>query len=238
VLKAIIFPYIKIACQGAVMFSLQSFYNQYETEPTEITIAGRKFSILQPKYLYDFINPWDVFHEFPLWAKVWKASWILAGYLAEKPVETDKQFLEIGGGLGLVSIVACSFGHRISMTEYNPDALQFAQANAHLNHCAHLPILELDWSQPELKGKFDCIVASEVVYKKDDFPALLKLFQTYLKPDGKIILASEMRRTSGEFYKYLQPLFCIEILKKVLRSENEKTLVVLFKLNIKYKGRR
>jgi len=218
------------------MFSLQSFYNQYETDPTEITLAGRKFTILLPRYLYDFINPWDVLHEFPLWAKVWKASWILAGYLAEKPVETDKQFLEIGGGLGLVSIVACSFGHRITMTEYNPDALRFARANAHLNHCPQLSILELNWSQPKLKGKFDYIVASEVIYKKDDFAALLKLFQTYLKPDGEIILASEMRKTSGEFYKYLQPLFCIETVKKVLRSENEKTLVTLFKLKFKSKG--
>jgi predicted nicotinamide N-methyase len=218
------------------MFSLQSFYNQYETEPTEITLAGRKFTILLPKYLNDFINPWDVFHEFPLWAKVWKASWILAGYLAEKPVEMDKQFLEIGGGLGFVSIVACSFGHRITMTEYNPDALRFARANAHLNHCPHLPILELNWSEPKLKGQFDYIVASEVVYKKDDFATLLKLFQTYLKPDGEIVLASEMRRTSGEFYKYLQPLCSIETVKKVLRSENEKTLVTLFKLQFKSKG--
>ena len=136
----------------------------------------------------------------------------------------------------MVSIVACSFGHRINMTEHNPDALQFARANAHLNHCPHLPILELNWSEPKLKGKFDYIVASEVVYKKDDFATLQKLFQTYLKPGGEIILASEMRRTAGEFYKYLQPLYCIETVKKVLRSENEKTLVTLFKLQFKSKN--
>ena len=108
------------------MFSLDSFYKQYETEVAEINVAGRMFRILLPKYLHVFINPQDALENFPLWPKLWKASWILAGYLAEKPVEKNKAFLEIGAGLGLVSIVAWCFGHRITMTENNLDALQFA----------------------------------------------------------------------------------------------------------------
>jgi len=110
------------------MFSLESFHQKYETDTTEVVVNGRKFQILLPKYLSSFINTYDIFYEFPLWAKIWQASWVLAGYLAEMPVETQKQFLEIGAGVGLVSIVATSFGHRITMTEYNPDAIQFANA--------------------------------------------------------------------------------------------------------------
>ena len=215
------------------MFSLDSFYKQYETDVAEINVAGRMFRMLLPKYLHEFINPRDALQNFPLWPKLWKASWILAGYLADKPVEKNKTFLEIGAGLGLVSIVACCFGHRITMTENNPDALQFAHANAHLNTCPRLPIVELDWHQPHLTGRYDYIVASEVVYNTADFEPLVKLFQTYLKSDGEIMLASEMRKTSGEFYKYLQPVFRIQTLKKILRSENEKTLITLFKLRPK-----
>jgi predicted nicotinamide N-methyase len=217
------------------MFSLDAFYEQYATQATEITVASRTFHILIPRDLDDFITPSDVFHDFPLWAKLWKASWILADMLARKPVEADAKLLEIGGGLGLVSIVAWAFGHRITLTEYNPDALQFARANAHLNDCVHLPTAKLDWNQPKLAGQFDTIVASEVVYKPEDFAPLLNLFQTYLKPGGEIILASEMRKTSGEFYKFLQARFNVTVLKKVLRSENEKTMVTVFKLRRKPK---
>jgi predicted nicotinamide N-methyase len=212
------------------MFSLDSFYEQYETDVAKINVAGRTFRMLLPKYLHEFINPRDALHNFPLWPKLWKASWILAGYLADKPVEKNKTFLEIGAGLGLVSIVACCFGHRITMTENNPDARQFARANAHLNDCPGLPIVELDWHQPDLTGRYDYIVASEVVYNTADFLPLVKLFETYLKSDGEIMLASEMRKTSGEFYKYLQPIFRIQTLKKILRFEDEKTLITLFKL--------
>jgi predicted nicotinamide N-methyase len=92
------------------MFSLDSFYKQYETDVAEISVAGRMFRMLLPKYLHEFFNPRDALQNFPLWPKLWKASWILAGYLADKPVEKNKTFLEIGAGLGLVSIVACCFG--------------------------------------------------------------------------------------------------------------------------------
>jgi 2-polyprenyl-3-methyl-5-hydroxy-6-metoxy-1,4-benzoquinol methylase len=213
------------------MFSIETFYQNYETESIEVVVNGKKFNILLPKYLYHFINPIDMLSDFPLWAKVWKASWVLAGYLAEMPVDTEKQFLEIGAGAGLVSIVAASFGHQITMTEYNPDALNFAHANAYINNCQALPVIKLDWHNPTLRGKFDYIVASEVVFKKEDFFPLRHLFNTYLQPQGEILLASEMRKASGDFYTYLASNFDIKIEKKILRSKDEKTHVLLFKIS-------
>ncbi|MFQ5771946.1 MAG: methyltransferase [bacterium] len=218
------------------MFSIETFYQEYETEPHEVVINGRTFTMLLPKYLNRFLNSDNMFHDFPLWAKIWRASWVLAANLAEMPVKHEKHFLEIGGGLGLVSIVATSFGHKITMTECNSDALQFARANAYLNNCLDFPIVKLDWSNPQLKGKYDYIVASEVVYKEQDFPLLLKLFETYLRPEGRIILASEMRKTICDFYRYRQAVFNIIIEKKSLGSENEETQVILFKMTFQNEG--
>jgi len=48
------------------MFSLESFYKQYDTDTTELVINGRKFKILLPKDLSGFIDPNDVLHDFPL----------------------------------------------------------------------------------------------------------------------------------------------------------------------------
>ena len=215
------------------MFSLEAFYDRYQTEITEIVVAGRKFQMLLPRDLDGFVNSEDVFDEFPLWAKLWKASWILADFLAQKKVDPDEQLLEIGGGLGLVSIVGFACGHRMTMTEYNPHALEFARANAHLNDCAQLPVVSLDWNRPDLTGSFDTILASEVIYRSQDFAPLLNLFQSYLASSGEIILASEMRKTSGAFYKFFQSEFDITAVKKMLRSENENTMVMLFKLRPK-----
>jgi predicted nicotinamide N-methyase len=215
------------------MFSLESFQKEYETETTEVVVKDRKFQILLPKSLARFINTQDVFHEFPLWAKIWPASWVLADYIAGMPVEAKKQFLELGAGAGLVSIVVASFGHRITMSEYDDDALRFARANALINECSRLPIVDLDWNRPQSPGRFNYIVASEVTYKKEDCQPLVELLKACLKPDGEVILAGEMRKTSMDFYKELETGFNISVQKKILRSDNEKVNIYLFRMTLK-----
>ena len=218
------------------MFSLEAFHREYETEATEIVVSGRTFSILLPKDLERFINPTDVFHDFPLWAKIWKASWVLSGYLADIAPDNGKRFLEIGAGVGLVSIVAATFGHQITMTENNPDALNFAKANAHLNHCSSLPILKLDWHLPQLKGKFETIVASEITYKVEDFVPLIRLFRSYLQVGGEIILASEMRKNVKDLFNLLKNNFDIRVEKKSLRSQTETTRILLFRMRFHHQN--
>ncbi len=212
------------------MFSLASFHKEYETATSELVINGRKFQVLLPKDLTRFINTQDVFHEFPLWAKIWPASWVLAGYLAEMPVAPGKKIIEIGAGAGLVSIVATAFGHSIMLTESNPDALQFARANAFINGCPQLPILELDWNRPQLKDTVDYIVASEVIYKTEDLQPMLNLLKTCLNPDGEVFLAGEMRRVSKDFYQQLETGFNIRVQKKILRSSGEEIAIFLLQM--------
>lgn len=215
------------------MFSLESFHQEYDTTASELVINGRKFQVLLPKDLNRFINTRDVFHDFPLWAKIWPASWVLAGYLAEMPVASAKKTIEIGGGIGLVSIVAASFGHDITLTESNPDALQFARANALVNGCPQLPIRELDWNRPQLKDSVDYIVASEVAYKKKDLQPLLSLFKHCLNTDGEVFLAGEMRRVSKDFYQQLETGFNIRVQKKILRSSGEEIAIFLLRMTRK-----
>ena len=136
------------------MFSWELFHKVYETETIEVAVGQHKFQILLPKTLDAFINLQDILQEFPLWAKIWPASWVLADYLAAMPVDDRKQFLEIGAGIGLVSIAAAFSGHRITMSEHNDHALQFARANAQKNGCPRLPIIDLDWSHPGLASRF------------------------------------------------------------------------------------
>ncbi len=215
------------------MFSLESFHKEYETETTDLAINGHKFQMLLPKDLQKFINPHDVMNDFPLWARIWPASWVLASYLAELPVAAEKNFLEIGGGIGLASIVAASFGHRITMTEYNRDALQFARANALINECPQLDIQELDWNRPRLTGRWDYIVASEVSYKKEDFQALQALFKSSLKTSGEVLMAGEMRKLSKDIFKTLETVFDIRVIKKILRSDDDTINIFLFRMRLK-----
>ncbi len=216
------------------MFSMESFKQEYETDTADIVIRNRKFSFFVPKSLDRFIDPENVFNNFPLWAKIWEPCLILADYLASMPVNPEKRFLEIGGGLGLVGIVASSFGHKVTMTEYNHDALNFANANAHINNCSsNIEIKELDWNKPELKGTFDRILGCEIIYKKESFYPILRLFRTYLKEDGEILLSERARKSSMEFFRQMSEHFNIKAQKKIIRNGSEEIHMMMCRMTFK-----
>ena len=215
------------------MDTIEEFHKTYETETTDIVVSGHKFSLFLPKYLYRFLNPHDILHDFPLWAKIWRASWVLSSYLADRPSDANKRILEVGGGIGLVSIVAATFGHQMTLSEYNPDALNFARANAHCNNCPDLPIIQLDWYHPQLKTQFDQIVGSEVAYRESHLEALLKLFKSNIKPGGEIILAWEIRKSGQNLFEFFHSEFDITVSKMSLRSETATHRIMLMKMRFK-----
>jgi predicted nicotinamide N-methyase len=209
------------------MFTLDNFKKKYEPDTRSLVVRGRKFQFFVPEKLEPFLHPDDPLKGFPLWAKPWEASWVLADYLAGTEVKSDMHFLEIGSGMGLVGIIAACFGHRFTVTEYDPHALQFAKANALLNDCINVEIQELDWHKPSLQGPFDCIVGSEVTYKEEDYAPLHRLLTLLLKPSGKVILCSEVRKTTMAFFSQMQPFFDIKVQKKTLRGDGDEIHVVL-----------
>jgi predicted nicotinamide N-methyase len=211
-------------------FSLEHFKRRYETDETRIVVNGKRFTFLVPRCLEPFIDPENVFHDFPLWSKIWEASAILAGYLADRVPCAGQRILEIGAGLGLVGIVADAFGHEVTMTEYNADALEFARANAVVNHSGKLRVQGLDWRHPAIDGTFDLIVGSEIIYHERDFEPVAGLFRRYLRPGGEVILVSGIRKNSVEFFRRMQPDFEISAQKKVIRTQNEKIPVIFCRM--------
>ena len=207
--------------------TLEDFRKEYKADVSPLTIRNRRFQFLVPTSIDPFLNPDDPLKQFPLWAKVWDASLILADELASLPVRPGATYVEIGCGLGLVGIVAASFGHEVTMTEYDPHALAFARANALLNGLAGLRVTPLDWNQPVLNETFDFVIGSEIVYHERDFNPLRGLFDRLLKPGGEIMLCAELRKTNMAFLSLLQNTYAIKARKKVLRSESKNISVML-----------
>ncbi|MFZ0613975.1 MAG: methyltransferase [Desulfobacterales bacterium] len=212
------------------MFSIDEFNREYDTERRDIVIDGRSYGFLVPESIERFLDPQDPLQDFPLWAKIWPAGVVLAGHLSQLPVVMGRRILEIGSGLGLVGIVAACSGHDVTLTDFNPHALEFARANAHINGCTTLSVQRLDWRDPLPAGVFDIIVGSEIVYKDQDIDRLLTVFDTCLAPQGHILLVEEMRRTLDLFFRRLDPYYRIAIKKNVLRAADEETRVLLIQM--------
>lgn len=215
------------------MNSIESFKKEYEVELTKFAIANQSLDIFVPVKIDRFINQDDVFEGFPLWAKIWEATAVLAFHLSRISPDPAKRFLEIGAGMGVAGIYASKIGHRVTITEYNKDAINFAQANALQNGIENADIQLLDWSNPGVMGQFDYIIGSEVIFKKEDIMSLHFLFQRYLKPGGKIILAEGMRKTSLEFVQKMEKFYELKLKKQNIKSDKKEIPVVLIEMTQK-----
>ena len=215
------------------MFSLALFHKQYETDSTEVAVWEKRFRFLVPKSIDRFIDPGDPLLDFPLWSKIWPASVVLAETLVHLKSNPLMRFLEIGAGMGVVSIVATHWGHNFTLTEYDEHALNFARANAFINKCPNLVVKRLDWNKPDLQDSFDYIVGSEILYKQEYFQPLKTLFKTLLKPAGQVILAGEIRKHDRSFYKAMEPLFKLRIQRKVLSTEYESIRIYIMNMQFK-----
>ena len=212
------------------MSTLENFQASYQTTTREMTIQGRHYTFRVPLDIDRFIDADDPVHNFPLWARVWKASWILADHLARMPVEEGGSILEIGSGLGVAGIVAASRGHRVTMTEYDEHALAFARANAIINGCGDMVIAHLDWHAPTFEECFDTIVGSEVLYHERDFDALMNLFTNFLTAEGRVYLSMKPRRSAMAFLNRARKKFKISMKKIGMKSRDESTQVFLCRM--------
>jgi len=212
------------------MFSLDEFHRTYKTVVTPVTINGRSLRLFTPKSIDRFIDSTDAMAGFPLWAKIWEASTVLADYLARQPAQSHGTLLEIGCGLGLVGIAAAKAGYRVTMTEIDSHALNFARANALLNDCPEIVVERLDWNAPALKGLFDTIVGSETIYKPEDIDNLEALFDRYLDPKGTIVLSAEIRSNDVDFWRRMEPRYHIQARRQTLRSDQGEAHIALFRL--------
>lgn len=215
------------------MTDITTLRKQYDVDIKDLRIAGRKFQFATPKTIDAFIDTKDITRDFPLWAKIWEASWVLAEYMTKQPANNQECILELGSGVGVVGIVASSFGHQITMTEYNEHALNFAAANAGLNQCSGLKIQRLDWHKPDVDRSYDWIIGSEILYHERDVDPLLKLFGAYLKPGGRITLSMSVRKDGMRMMEKLSRLYTLSATRYTLRSVDESRRILLCHLTPK-----
>jgi len=100
---------------------------------------------------------------------LWDASWVMAKYLQSMDLE-NKRVIELGAGSGLPSIVSCSKGANVVVTDL-PELTQFTQANFEQNLevlRGSYAIQDLDWQNEDhreaLKGHYDLMVLSDLFY--------------------------------------------------------------------------
>jgi predicted nicotinamide N-methyase len=180
--------------------------HRFATEVAEVEVGSRTFSILRPRNSDDLIREEDFVKDerLPYWADIWPSSTILAAHLVSlaksgRP-RTAGRGLELGCGVGLVTIGAMIAGYEMLATDYYTDALAFTRANSWRELKKEPETRMIDWRAfPKDAGKFDLILASDVLYEKEYALLLPGIFKKALAPGGMVILADPGRIGVPEF---------------------------------------
>jgi predicted nicotinamide N-methyase len=147
-------------------------------------------------------NPEDD-DQIPYWAELWPASRGLAEYIWEQVDFNGGKVLELGAGLGLPGLVAACKGARVTISDYQPDALKIASRNALRNGIEGVAFELADWRDWALREKFDWIIGSDVLYNPRSNPYVDRILRSNLAASGHLLFAHPGRRVTFDFLEEL-----------------------------------
>jgi predicted nicotinamide N-methyase len=134
----------------------------------------------------------------PYWAAIWQASLGLAAFILTRDWPASQQAVELGCGLGIVGLAALSRGLDIVLTDYVPEAVEAAIANAHRNGFSQASGRTLDWRQPPA-WQVPLVFAADVLYDRQSHEPLLNTLDQLLTPQGQAWIGEPGRSVANDF---------------------------------------
>ena len=166
-----------------------------------VAINGADAELLRPENSDALITEEDYVRDerLPYWADLWPSSFALARHVATLD-GGGRRLLELGCGVGLVSLAATRAGFAVTATDYYEDALEFARVNIVRNSLPEPEVRMIDWrSLPADLGTYDVVVASDVLYEPR-YPALIAdVLSRSLAVGGEGLIADPGRVAAPNF---------------------------------------
>ncbi|MCA9569203.1 MAG: methyltransferase domain-containing protein [Myxococcales bacterium] len=133
----------------------------------------------------------EAFAKSAMFVVLWPVARALAGTVAGMDVR-GLRVLEVGCGLALPSLVAARGGARVLATDHHPDVLALVGRNAATNG-VRLDVGVLDWTSDRPAGRFDLVLASDVLFAADCAQTLPAFLLDVLEPGGRALVADPCR---------------------------------------------
>ncbi len=178
----------------------------YTTRLVTLRFGGSDYRIRALSDLQQFADPHGAAERagissanWCLFGQVWPAGRVLAQAMSSFDV-AGKRILELGCGLGLSSLVLNRRKADITASDHHPLAEEFLTYNAALNGLAPPAYLDLAWTQPQPGlGKFDLIIASDVLYERGHAEQLSLLMSRHAQGEAEVLITDPGRGNSGAF---------------------------------------
>lgn len=141
--------------------------------------------------------------QWPLFGQLWDSGERLAQAMHGHDID-GKRILELGCGIGLASLVLQRRGADVVASDIHPLAESFLAYNAALNGLPAVHFRRVDWTRHlATLGRFDLIIASDVMYERGQAVALADAIAGYANDDAEIVVTDPRRGQASHFLRAL-----------------------------------
>ncbi|MFN0185277.1 MAG: class I SAM-dependent methyltransferase [Aquabacterium sp.] len=154
--------------------------------------------------------------QWPLFGLAWPSGLQLAAQVGDRAVVAGERILEVGCGLALASLVAHRRGADVTASDCHPLTGRFLRRNLRLNGLPPLKYRQGLWADratawtppstlsppaPEsvVRGRFDLIMGSDVLYERDDGGALAGFVGHHAQPRAEVWIVDPDRGNRPAF---------------------------------------
>lgn len=149
----------------------------------------------------------------PYWMEHWPSSEVFFNYILERTFHSPLKVLELGCGLGTLSVALLAAGHTVLSVDISPDACIYSHSNIELNElpskviCGDMRVL------PFKTLNFDLIIASDILYEERMEDMLLDSLNKLVTERTRVWIADPCRRGWDSFKeKAKQHFFTLNML--------------------------
>jgi predicted nicotinamide N-methyase len=155
----------------------------------------------------------------PLFGQLWPSGAQLAGLVGQRPVLAGERILEIGCGLGLASLVGHRRGADMTASDAHPLAGAFMAENLRLNALLPMKYRHGDWADApaplprggdaplrSVRGRFELIIGSDVLYERDDFGVLAAFIGRHAAAASEVWIVDPDRSNRPAFHRRMAAL--------------------------------
>jgi predicted nicotinamide N-methyase len=195
--------------------------------PTQVEtfdVAGLTIQIVTVRDLEQHVDRDRLLHDEsvvpPYWALVWGGARVVADHLVTSVACAGRTVLDVGCGLGLVSLVAAARGARVTAIDREPAPIEFVRASAALNRLS-VEALTGDVTMP-MARRFDLVIAADLLYERSEFERLASALAALVAPGGTLLVADPQRVDTSGFHRALaeQGLGVRAAVERELREES------------------
>jgi predicted nicotinamide N-methyase len=214
----------------------RSIYNRIREKYTltfdKLKVGKKTVRLLKAADLEEILAGRDPFAdvaEFPFWIRLWEAAMVLSYVLCSLPERQGRALLELGAGLGAPGLTAAAAGFDVTLSDFEEIVLDFQRVSSAASGLPGVRSIHFDWFSPPADLQlFDVIAGAEILYRKDFLQPILAILKTFLKPDGVVYLAHDVRRKClPQFLEIAKEDFDIAAGKQIMQTARGEVAIIV-----------